>query len=265
METLESIDLGQSPQPGQEIILRRTQLETRLMASKSPVTDARWLIPETVSIFGGGRELSEEYIKNIVKEHLDRSEPYISGRYEILSLKAPNPPALPEKGRVEYRFSPQPSSNPTYLTGTIYFTVEGQETARVRITAQIELELPALVAARDLSRGRVLSEEDLSESYVSFSRSKGALTSASQAAGQTLKLSLRAGDPVREKDLVQTAMVNKGETVTIIAQTGGLKVTALGQAKESGALGQTIAVINQDSKKTISAKVIGPGQVEVIF
>jgi hypothetical protein len=39
----------------------------------------------------------------------------------------------------------------------------------------------------------------------------------------------------------------------------------MGQAKENGALGQTITVINQDSKKAISAKVIGPGQVEVVF
>jgi flagella basal body P-ring formation protein FlgA len=265
LETLKKIDLGQSPSPGVSLSLRRSQLEARLISSGGPVNDARWFIPETVNILGGGRELSEDYIRGIIKEYLDRSEPYVSGRYDIISLRSPQPPALPSEGTVEYKFVPQPSSNPAYLAGTVFFTVKGKEVARLRVTVQVELELPALVAVRDLSRGRVLSEEDLSESFVSFSRAKGALSSVPQAVGQTLKLGIRAGDPVRDRDLVQTSMVNKGETVTIIAQSGSLKVTALGQAKENGALGQTITVINQDSKKTISAKVIGPGQVEVVF
>jgi flagella basal body P-ring formation protein FlgA len=121
------------------------------------------------------------------------------------------------------------------------------------------------VATRDLPRGHVLSEEDLSETLTAYARAKGALVETSRAVGQTLRVSVRTGSPIRERDLEKTAMVFKGETVTIIAQSGGLKVTALGQAKENGALGQTISVINQDSKKTIAAKVVGPGQVEVIF
>ncbi|MDR1111563.1 MAG: flagella basal body P-ring formation protein FlgA [Deltaproteobacteria bacterium] len=42
-------------------------------------------------------------------------------------------------------------------------------------------------------------------------------------------------------------------------------MTALGLARQDGALGQTISIVNQDSKKTISAKVIGPSLVEVVF
>ncbi|MDR2461234.1 MAG: flagellar basal body P-ring formation chaperone FlgA [Deltaproteobacteria bacterium] len=261
---LSAIDLGESPAPGQELTLRRQQLETKLLSSGAPVNDARWQIPETLTITGGGQKTEADYIRKIIDEYLSNTEPYSSGRYEILSVRSPSPPALPN-GTVSYRFAPQPSSNPTYLSGTIFFSVNGQESSRLRVTVQLELELPALVAARDLPRGHILAEEDMAESYTAFSRAKGALTLSQQAVGQTLKVSIRAGSPIHDRDLVQTAMVNKGETVTIIAQSGGLKVTALGQAKENGALGQTISVINQDSKKTISAKVIGPGQVEVVF
>jgi flagella basal body P-ring formation protein FlgA len=261
---LSALDLGPAPAPGRSLTLRRQQLEQRLTESGAPVADARWIIPPSLTLTGAGNAPDRDLLRRIVAEHLERSEPWASGRWELLSVTSPAPPALPD-GAVEWRFNPQPSSNPNYLSGTVYFTVEGQEAGRVRVTAQIDLQVQAVVAARDLPRGHVLDEEDLSESYAPFARARGALTDSSQAAGQTLRASVRAGAPIRDRDLVSTAMVSKGETVTIIAQSGGLRVTALGQAKEDGALGQTISVVNRDSKKTISAKVIGPGQVEVVF
>jgi flagella basal body P-ring formation protein FlgA len=261
---LEAADLGASPAPGQRLTLRRQQLEARLIESGAPVNDARWIIPAAVALTGAGSSPDRDLIRRIVSEHLERSEPWASGRWELLNVTSATPPAFPE-GEVEWRFSPQPSSNPNYLSGTVYFSVDGRDAARVRVTAQIDLQVQAVVAARDLPRGHVIGEEDLSESYAPFARARGALNDASQAVGQTLKVSVRAGSPVRDRDLVTTAMVSKGETVTIVAQSGGLKITALGQAREDGSLGQTIAVMNQDSKKTISAKVIGPGQVEVVF
>lgn len=261
---LEAADLGPSPAPGKKLTLRRQQLESRLIESGAPVNDARWIIPGQLTLTGAGNAPDQDQLRQIVTEYLERSEPWASGKWELLNVTAPAPPGLPE-GTVEWRFAPLPSSNPNYLSGTVYFTVDGRDAARVRVTAQIELQVPAVVAARDLPRGHVIAEEDLSESLVAFARARGSLTDVAQAVGQTLKVSVRTGAPVRDRDLVRTAMVAKGETVTIIAQSGGLKVTALGQARENGALGQTITVINQDSKKAVSGKVIGPGQVEVVF
>ncbi|MDR2422857.1 MAG: flagellar basal body P-ring formation chaperone FlgA [Deltaproteobacteria bacterium] len=263
-DLLASLDLGQAPGPGRRITLRRQILEQRIASSGAPLSEARFSLPAEVTLYGGGQSSRESQVRTIVQNYLAKTEPYVSGHYDLVSLTSAKPPTLPN-GQVEYRFVSLPSSNPGFLTGTIFFSVDGRDAARLRITAQIDLRMPALVAARDLPRGQILAEGDLAESQVAYSQSKGALKETSQAVGQTLRVSLRAGAPVRDRDLVQTSMVKKGETVTIVAQSGGLKVTALGQARQDGALGQTISVINQDSKKTISAKVIGPGQVEVAF
>jgi flagella basal body P-ring formation protein FlgA len=259
-----AVDLGPAPGAGEELILRRRQIENRLSASGAPVADIRWLIPDEIRLTGGGAVADEKRIKDIILEYLDRSEPYVSGLYEIVDVTGSTPPTLP-KGEVSYRFVPQPSSNPNYLTGTVHFTVDDREAGRVRISARIDLRLPAVVAARDLPRGHVLAEEDLSESHVAYAQAKGALTTIPQVVGQTLKTTVRLGAPIRDRDLVQTSMVKKGETVTIIAQGGGLKISALGLSRQNGALGQTISVVNQDSKKTIAARVIGPGMVEVVY
>lgn len=57
-------------------------------------------------------------------------------------------------------------------------------------------------------------------------------------------------------------LIRPRQRVLIQVINGGLKVTAVGEALQSGKLGQTILVQNVDSKQTISARVAGPGVVE---
>jgi hypothetical protein len=58
-------------------------------------------------------------------------------------------------------------------------------------------------------------------------------------------------------------LVKPRQRVEIQVNSGGLKVTAVGEAQQPGKLGQTILVQNIDSKKTVSARVTGAGTVEV--
>ncbi len=58
-------------------------------------------------------------------------------------------------------------------------------------------------------------------------------------------------------------LIRPRQRVEMQVNAGGLKVTAAGEAQQAGKLGQTILVQNIDSKKVISARVTGPGTVEV--
>jgi flagella basal body P-ring formation protein FlgA len=58
-------------------------------------------------------------------------------------------------------------------------------------------------------------------------------------------------------------LVRPRQRVEMQVNSGGLKVTATGEAQQAGKLGQSILVQNIDSKKTVSARVTGPGTVEV--
>jgi flagella basal body P-ring formation protein FlgA len=58
-------------------------------------------------------------------------------------------------------------------------------------------------------------------------------------------------------------LVARNSTVTIVLQTGYLRLTAQGKAIEDGAKGDTIRVTNLQSKKTIEAVVAGPDFVTV--
>jgi hypothetical protein len=58
-------------------------------------------------------------------------------------------------------------------------------------------------------------------------------------------------------------IVHQRQRVMMQVQMGGLNVTAAGEAQQDGRLGQTILVQNVESKKTVTARVTGPGTVEI--
>jgi len=60
-------------------------------------------------------------------------------------------------------------------------------------------------------------------------------------------------------------LVKRGDIVFIIAESSGIKVTALGQVKEKGRKGQIVRVENIDSNKGIYARVLDSNSVKVDF
>ena len=86
---------------------------------------------------------------------------------------------------------------------------------------------------------------------------------AAQLVGREARRVLSAGSLVRQGDLIRPELVARGDVVTIVYQGPGLVLTLRGRATESGALGDTIAVVNPQSKKTLQAQVIAPGKVSV--
>jgi len=60
-------------------------------------------------------------------------------------------------------------------------------------------------------------------------------------------------------------LVRRGDVVVIIAETRGLRVTALGQVKKKGARGDRIPVINFESKKVLYARVVDSNTVRIDF
>lgn len=263
-EALGRVDLGPAPGAGQTTVLTRSQIEMRLSASRLDLGQADLSLPEEMRLTGRGQELSQEVLRQALEKYLAENEPYQSGRFKLGQVSFGQLPILPP-GQAAYRFVPQGSSNPTSLAGTFLFAVDGREAARVRVTAQIELSVPVLAAARALPKGQVLTDGDLIVDLLPYAQAKGALTEPAPALGQTLKVALNSGEPVRERHLTKSLMVRRGDLVTMTATQGDLKVTATGQAKQDGALGETIAIINLSSKKTVAGRVTGQGQVEIVF
>jgi flagella basal body P-ring formation protein FlgA len=58
-------------------------------------------------------------------------------------------------------------------------------------------------------------------------------------------------------------IIARNDTVTIVYQVPGITLTLRGQAKDAGALGDTISVVNTETKHVVQAVVSGPDRVTV--
>lgn len=80
--------------------------------------------------------------------------------------------------------------------------------------------------------------------------------------GSRNKRSLSSGQILNLQEL---CLVCRGDIVTIQINNSGLAVSATGVAQQDGTLGDTIAVKNQQSGRTIQTEVVAVNQVQVKF
>jgi len=125
------------------------------------------------------------------------------------------------------------------------------------------LETIAAVAVdRPVEHGEILKASDLTV----VRRPKGetgAITDVSAAIGLAARHPLRPDQPLRASDLTRPEIVARSETVTIVYEAPGIVLTLRGQAQEAGALGDSIGVLNIQSKRVVQGVITAPGRVTV--
>ncbi|HEY3697513.1 flagellar basal body P-ring formation chaperone FlgA [Phenylobacterium sp.] len=119
-----------------------------------------------------------------------------------------------------------------------------------------------LTYARNLNAGEVLQPQDLVWAKVAAAPAD-AVGDADQAVGMAARRPLRAGAPAQGRDLAAALVVKAGDPVTVTYQNDGVTLALQGKAAASAAVGDTVAVLNPASKKTVQALVTGPGQALV--
>jgi flagella basal body P-ring formation protein FlgA len=132
----------------------------------------------------------------------------------------------------------------------------------VRLHAWVE----AVVAAVNLAPNTRLSGDYLTRGRVdTFSSNGGLLSEPAQAEGKILRVGLFAGAPITSTFLELPVVVHRGQKVllTLTASTMTIRTTAL--ALEDGRVGDSIALENPDTRKTVHATVADDGTVEMNF
>ncbi|MBW5440069.1 flagellar basal body P-ring formation protein FlgA [Bradyrhizobium canariense] len=152
-------------------------------------------------------------------------------------------------GRFDIAFEINNDSNPAptklRFTGTAIETVE------------------VAVLTRDIDRVDLLKASDVAMERRPKAEVTGEAASRDRTLGMQLRRPMRAGTPIRVADIVKPDFVQRDQNVTVIYQVPGIYLTTRGKAIESGAEGDTISVLNLQTKRTLSGVVTGRGQVTV--
>lgn len=152
-------------------------------------------------------------------------------------------------GRFDVAFEIGSDSNPTptklRFTGTAVETVE------------------VAVLTRDIDRADLLKSSDIALERRPKAEVTGEPASRERTIGMQLRRPMRAGTPIRVADIVKPDFVQRDQSVTVIYQVPGIYLTTRGKAIESGAEGDTVSVLNLQTKRTLTGTVTGRGQVTV--
>lgn len=133
-----------------------------------------------------------------------------------------------------------------------------------RLTGRVEATVEVVTVVRQIERGAILRETDVMvERHPRATVGRDAVSDRSQAIGFAARGVLQPGRPLRNTDLMKPELVHRNQMVTMIFEVPGIVLTVRGKAMENGAEGDAIAVLNEQSKRTVHGTVVGPGQVAI--
>lgn len=121
-----------------------------------------------------------------------------------------------------------------------------------------------LTYTRSLAAGEIVQPEDVAWTKVqSHLAPQGAPNDASVVIGQAAKRALRSGAPVAARDVSSPQVIKRDELIVVTYSQGGVSLSLQAKALQGAAVGESLSVLNPQSKKTIVAIATGPGQAAV--
>lgn len=133
----------------------------------------------------------------------------------------------------------------------------------VRYTGSAIETVDAVAVDRTVARGEVLKPSDLTVLKRPKAEVGNDLIDLNATAGLAARHELHPGQPLVAADVMKPQIVQRNDSVTIVYEVPGISLTLRGQAQDAGALGDTIAVINTESKRVVQAVVSGPDRVAI--
>jgi len=122
------------------------------------------------------------------------------------------------------------------------------------------------IAAHAIVAGRVLSEQDVRVEQRDISElPPGYIDDSTVAIGLTVSRPISSGAVITNQFLVAAKAIQRGQMVTLVADTGGLSVRMAGRALSDGLVNQRVRVQNLSSGKIVEGIARSEQVVEIIF
>jgi flagella basal body P-ring formation protein FlgA len=135
----------------------------------------------------------------------------------------------------------------------------------LRLTGTVIETAEAVVLSRPLRRGDIIRASDLTtERRPRAEVGDDRIGRIDLATGLAAKHPLRAGQALKQSDLMKPELIHRNEMVTLVYEVPGVLLTMRGKALEAGAEGDAVSVLNLESKRTVQGTVTELGRVAVI-
>ena len=267
VQKLKKIVIASAPLPGKSRHLNENYIRLRLKQNKIDLSQIRLEASGGIDVVRGFVAISTADIKRVVTQYVFANIPWDKEKVKIGNIRVADKVILP-KGKISYGVEPLKNTD---FKGSvplpIHFKVNGKFQKRILVTADIEVLADVVVAKRPLKRYRRITEDDVEIKEKNLAGlPSNIILEYEDVLGKRAKRNISANTVLRADLIEFPPLVKRGDVVLMVAESGGLRITALGMVKQrEGRQGERIRVENIDSKRSIYGRVLDAKTVQVEF
>lgn len=266
VKTIGATVVARSPQPGQTRFVSTDYIRIRLKQAGVDTASMIFKGPTDVRITRQAAAMPIQRIQRAVETAIRSRMPWKNEDVTISEVTLDETIQLPT-GRLTYRIVP--SRNEDYLGRTIlalHLFVDGKPVRKVWVNATISVMADVVTVIRPLGKHAYIELADLSVERRDLSDlSSDTVSRIEDALGNRTTRMIYPQTVLQSGMFASPPLVRRGDIVKIVANSGPMIITATGMVKQQGCKGEMVRVVNTDSNRIITARVTGPGAVEVNF
>jgi len=256
------LNIGDAPPAGSEKFIDPGQLRTylvRLLDSyKINSSEVKFDIPDRIVVRREATRITQEMIEDIFKKYVYENSPWKREDINIQRVRFSGIPLIPT-GKMTYEVTAS-SGKERFIgnvTATVDFYVNGEKVRTLGIVGKVEVFGNVYLASRPMKQNEMLSQADLEVHKMNLTDSADRFaTRLDQVENRRVLRNLGVHQPLELKDLDKPLVLKRGDQVKIIYEEPGLSLSASGKANADGGVGDTLAVTNESSQKTVHCKVV---------
>lgn len=252
--------LGPAPQPGKEMVLNATTL-LRIASA----LDLSWRPGSTgdqITIRSAATIIDSDTVESLISEKL--YENGMDGKFKLNVGSIPDiilPHDMPPEAEIfAFSFNPQKDS----FEAKIAAPSASNPVREYTVTGTVERLVSLPVLRSGLKNGDIIGSNDID--YIDIYQKdvqRDYMLKAESMFGMTPRRMVMAGKPVRDLELENPQIVNRGSGVTLVYKDGPLTLSARGKSLENGARGDLIRVMNMNSNRSLEGLVTAENEVTV--
>ncbi len=195
--------------------------------------------------------LDKSYIEDFAKSYVEKNTAIPSkGTIEVTVSK------LDPRIVIKPCLSPLAANIPENHQGrnvNVKISCADTESWQLYLNAKVKTMIPVLIANAGISKGSILSSDNVNIEYKDQGSIRGEIINTSNGIiGAKAKRTISKGTAITKRNI---CLVCKGENVTIIAKSSSFTIKTAGIALSSGSMGDQVSIKNPSSGRIVSAQV----------
>jgi flagellar basal body P-ring formation protein FlgA len=263
-EEIKRLPIKEAPEPGEAAVVTRREIDSALEAIPEGIRRSWESAPLEVTVLREGRLVGAEEIGRIIEGHIRKNLPGGNTQVEVRDIGNFEAITLPPEARSCKVWISEPLRKGGWVRANLAFFANGKEVRRITVSAQVDLYQNVVVADRYLKRHQEIQAEDFRVMPINIQQlPPDAITNPQEILGKRVIANLNNREPFRASLLDVPPLVKKGDIVSIVLERNSLRISCLGEIKETGRKGDRVKLVNLGSKQELFGRVMDASTVQV--